>query len=804
LADNLIQPTFAAGELSPDMYARVDFAKYHTGAALMRNFFVNYKGGASSRPGTQFTGIPSSPTGNPYSVRLRRFVFSATQQYILVFSDFALQFIRNPMTAAYPNSSNSGFILSGGSPYTISTPYPAADLFTLKFAQSADIMQITHLQHPRMILSRLADDNWTLTTPMTGSGIAAPTGHAATITGLPAGSTDPQTTTYLYSVTAVDAKGEESNIAGYAYVTGIDMSSTLGTVTVTWLPVTGAVYYKVYKAVPTSGGVIPSLGQQLGYIGYTYGTMFTDSNIVPDFTQGPPTHADPFSPQQIIGYNITNPGSGYDLEGTAINAPGGALLFPIFNTSFGGSTGSIVGLVISNPGDNIADGTAITASGPRGSGFAATVQTSPPDQNPATAAYFQQRLALASTETNPVTLYMSKSGFYNNFDKSNPIIDNDALTFTLAVQEVNKIEWMLSMPGGLVLFTDSSVQQLSGGSTSAINPLAVTPTSAVAVPISNFGSNDTCEPVRIVYEMIYVQSEGTVVRDLTYNPFFNVIYAGADLTLLSSHLFYPHTIIDWAYQDVPFKCLWAIRDDGVLLSMTYLKEQDIVGWAHHDSSGGLFESVAVIREGHQDAVYFVVNRGGTRYIERLTERDYRGGISWAWCLDAGLSYSGSPITTVSGITHLEGRSVMALADGVPHGPFVVSGGAVTLPVAASNIVVGLPIQAQLQTLYLDVGGEGRVQGKRKKIAAMSTRVKDTAGAVKMGTSFTTLAPFRPGVSSTDPVVALPPAPPGMTVGDMRMIMDPAYQIVGCVCIQQDDPLPITVLGVIPEIALGDT
>jgi hypothetical protein len=795
---SIIQPSFASGEVSPDLYGRVDLAKFHVGAATMRNFFVNYKGGASTRPGTQF--IANTGTG---PIRLRRFVFSATQTYILVFGTNTLQFIKNPMTPAYPNSSNSGFILSGGTPYQITTPYGAADLPFLKFSQSADIMNITcaNNAHPRMILSRLSDTNWTLTTPTTGSSVAAPPGPALSITGPPSGSTDPLQTTYLYAVTAVGTDGEESNIDGFGYVHGLDMASTLGSVTVTWPSVAGASYYNVYRAISTSGNAVPSLGQQLGFLGFSYGPSFVDSNIVPDFTRSPPTHSDPFSPAQITGYTITSGGSGYDIGATTITgAPGGAILAPIFDNHTVGGTGSIVGLYSVNPGENVPAGTTLGATGPSGSGFSATVTVSPSNQNPAVSAYFQQRLMLASTPNNPVTLWGSRNGYYNNFDKSNPIVDSDALEFTLAVQQVNAIEWMVTMPGGLVLFTDAGVQQLTGGSTNATNPMAVTPSSAVVVPQSYYGANNTCEPIVINYDILYVQSEGSVVRDLQYNFFVN-IYTGTDITLLSSHLFYPHQIIDWSYQDVPFKCVWIVRDDGVLLSLTYLKEQEITGFARHDSQGGVFESVAVIREGAMDAVYFAINRGGNRFIERLCDRQYQGGVSTAWCLDAALSYSGSPVTVVSGLDHLNGRAVMALADGVPQGPFTVSGGAITLPVAASNVVAGLGIQAQLQTLYLDVGeGGGSIQGKRKKIAAMSTRVKETAG-LKIGTTFNTLTPFRPGISSTDPTAW--PAPPGLITGDMRLVMDPMYQVSGSVCIQQDDPLPATVLAVIPEISIGD-
>jgi hypothetical protein len=260
---SIIQPSFASGEVSPDLYGRVDLAKFHVGAATMRNFFVNYKGGASTRPGTQFIAIGSTPGGGP--IRLRRFVFSATQTYILVFGTNTLRFIKNPMTAAYPNSSNSGFILSGGSPYTVVTPYAAADLPFLKFSQSADIMNITcsNYAQPRLILSRLSDTNWTLTTPQTGSSVQAPLGPTTSITGPPSGSTDPLQTTYLYAVTAVGTDGEESTISGFAYVHGLDMASTLGSVTLTWPSVAGAHYYNVYRAISTSGNAVPSLGQRL-------------------------------------------------------------------------------------------------------------------------------------------------------------------------------------------------------------------------------------------------------------------------------------------------------------------------------------------------------------------------------------------------------------------------------------------------------------------------------------------------------------------------------------------------------------
>src|ERR1700727_1628163 len=131
---SLIQPSFAAGELSTSLWARVDLAKYKSGAATMRNMFVDYRGGASPRPGTRFIAI-SATSGNGPPPRLIKFQFStgSGQAYVLEFGDLYIRFYRNGAP-----------ILSGGVPYTIASIYGVADLPLLKFTQSADVMTLTH------------------------------------------------------------------------------------------------------------------------------------------------------------------------------------------------------------------------------------------------------------------------------------------------------------------------------------------------------------------------------------------------------------------------------------------------------------------------------------------------------------------------------------------------------------------------------------------------------------------------------------------------------------------------------------
>jgi len=182
---SIIFNSLATGEVSPALYGRTDLAKFHSGAFTMRNFFVDYKGGAKSRPGTQFMGIP------PLSgfARLWPFKFSAAigQTYILVFVNLGLYFIKNPGGLSYPNSSNSGFIQLSGSPYGLITQYVEADLRTLKFSQLEDTLTITHPNYPRQLLTRITDTNWTLTVVTDNIAIQPPAISNITTAGLPSG-----------------------------------------------------------------------------------------------------------------------------------------------------------------------------------------------------------------------------------------------------------------------------------------------------------------------------------------------------------------------------------------------------------------------------------------------------------------------------------------------------------------------------------------------------------------------------------------------------------------------------------------
>ena len=257
-----------------------------------------------------------------------------------------------------------------------------------------------------------------------------------------------------------------------------------------------------------------------------------------------------------------------------------------------------------------------------------------------------------------------------------------------------------------------------------------------------------------------------------------------------------------------------------MLSFTYLKEQNVYAWAHHDSPGNSgtdqFLSVASIPEQqvpgiNVDSVYFVVQRtiaginGGqpVKYIERMDSRNMGAmGASdptKAWFLDCGLQYSGVPTTTVSGLDHLNGATVSILADGNVVPQQIVANGQITLQVAASVVTVGLAFVAQMQSLpMMPQGLAMQAVDYRKTLKAISIKVQDTRG-LKVGPSFTDMTEIK----ERGPTVAMG-APVPLTTGTQRLIVYQQYTVDDNICVQAAQPLPCTILGISPEMCLGDS
>lgn len=928
MAQPTIQPSFNSGEWSPQLYGRVDIEKFHSGAAVLRNFYVDYRGGISTRTGTKYC-----LRGYRDSTAIRMIPFQATFDlgFALEFGNQYVRFYRNgapvletglnitgatnanPCVLTVANSYTTGdvdwiyisgvggmtelngkyFIVhardathvtlydlflnpvdstsfgiytSGGTTqrvYTISSPYAAADLELVKFAQNINTLILCHPNYQPYQLVYTSATSWALSAITFGTTVTAPAVASVTTT------LGPGTTYYSYVVTAIDVNGQESLPSTEAHLYSYENFSVVaGTNTVTWTGVTGAVSYNVYRTNNTQYNPVP-VGVPFGFIGNTTSTTMADTNITPDFAQSPPIARNPFATGSgVQSVTITTPGSyttaptvtfgagtttatGFSvLTGVSITlntggagyvvndiialtdtiilqvltvSAGAVVTFATINggtattlpsnpvaqisTSGSGSGANfnvswgVSSITITDPGSGYSVAPSVTFSAGAATGTAILGATG--NGNPSVPAFFQQRLVLAAPNSAPQTLYMSQPGHYYNFNVSSPSKADDAITASIVSGQLNTIKAMVQQPAGLIVLTDGSSWLVNGGSFGA----AVSPSAIVANAQSFNGANDV-PPIVVVFDMLYVQSKGSVVRDSLYNFYANV-YTGTDITIIPSHLFFGYQVTEWAWAEEPFKLVYAIRSDGTLLTLTFMKEQDFVAWAHHDTNG-TFNSVCSIIEttaqGPVNAVYTVCSRtvGGSavQYIERFAERYMPNGVSDAWTIDSGLQYDGAPATTFSGGEHLVGKTCTGLADGTVIPEFTMpASGNFTLATAASKVTVGLGFTCQMQTLPLDTGNP-TIQSKMKKIPIANIRVANTLG-LQAGTKINRVVNMKDLIvgnvgSMTNELVT------GLVTGDAQTVLDPKWQEIGQFWIQQVLPFPASILALMPELTVGDT
>lgn len=697
MSTDIIKYAFVAGEISPTLFGRTDLTKYDLAMAEAHNFFVDYRGGLSSRPGFEFSDFVKSPESD---TRMHEFSFNpeVSNTYIVLFGDGYIRFLQdgayvlttakvitgisgsvvtsaghgltagkwvklsgiagmtelNGRTAVVGSPAANTFTLldpitglaidtSGFTPYSsgglatpvyeIVSPYASTDLPSIVIRQYRDLLRITHKDHPVRNLVRSAHDSWALeleifTPAISGPDITSGSGTA------PLGTTSPpqKNAQTIFSVTMVDANGDEST-NGNLYLLDPVVNYTVfeGSATVAWPAIAGAVSYNVYRSVVATEGSLLD-GTQLGYIGATKGTSFTDGNITPDFSRAPPIKNDPFAPGHIKRIEVTTAGSGYTEFATTVTItdPDGS--------GFEGdavidASGGVVNVIIKNPGSGYtAPVVVFTGTGTLAAGTAEVAPLT--GTYPALSEIFQQRQTYAATAEQPITVWGSRYKRFSNFNTSELVLDNDSYEFDLDTAAIAPIRHTLVARGGLLLFTQDNIWLLNGGRSS--EPL--TPTNALAEPQTYTGIT-TLAPITVDTDVLYREGKGYAVRLLAYSEQSRV-YGGEDKSILSNHLLGPgKDIVRWAYQESPFKVVWSVREDGALLAFTVVKPEDVYAWTP-GATRGRFVDIIAIREGISDRVYVTVKRkiNGhfVKFIERMSLREFTN-VEDAWCVDAGLS-----------------------------------------------------------------------------------------------------------------------------------------------------------------------
>lgn len=388
---------------------------------------------------------------------------------------------------------------------------------------------------------------------------------------------------------------------------------------------------------------------------------------------------------------------------------------------------------------------------------------------PSTVSYFQERRAYANTLNNPDTYFMSQPGSFTNFDSRIPTIASDAIIGSPWAVQVDGIQWMVPTSGGLLVMTGLSAWLLAGAGSFATNVQPISPSTQDAVPQAFSGCSATVPPIKINYDVIYVESKNSYYYDLPYQLY--TLSEPIDITELSTHLFSGRTIVQHAWCEQPNKVLWSVRDDGVMLSLTYYKTQKIQGWARHDTYG-LFQSVCSVTEPPVDALYVVVQRflaaGAIYTIERMDNRIWTSAED-CWCVDCGLSLpqptpqsslfanSTTGSGAISGFTNLVGGQNYSAGTTAMIVDIAKKGtGATATPLIVGGAIVGITLTpgqdyADPQINFYDPAGSAGGFGASAQLTLLNAvefvatsptfEVTDIGSVLRMGGGIATITQF---------------------------------------------------------------
>lgn len=815
-----IQYAFNGGQLGLRLGGRADLARYSTGCNTLRNFIPTYQGPALKRSGTRHV---KEVKDSIQATRLVPFVFSSAEAYVLELGAGYLRFMRNSGAVLEPTQSISGsptaanpvqvtvtahgyangdeiFVTNSGmaeingryfevSNVTLNTfdllgedgsgrstgaggevartyeirdavssnsiPWAASELFDIKFVQSADVLYMAHPNHPPHKLSRMSDTSWICEEIVFNDPPFAEEND------------DESVTIYVSAQTG----GAVTATASSAVFTADHVGSYIR------LREEFAERHPKWGAARTLGNW--NVGNiAVGDLCYNDGNVYelTATNGSANSGFDPPIHESGTRQDKKWDWEFQNHGYGYG-KITAVGSPTSATVdVDTDGVKFPAST---VG--VSNATDLWA--------------FSAFNEV---NGYPRAVAFFEDRLWWAGTNQDPQTFWGSETGEYENY-RDVDARDDTGVSFTLQSDKVNAIQWM-SGEDTLLIGTLGGEFTADGGS----DQEAITPSNIRARRRSNFGTSANVSPVFVDSATLMVDRSGRRIHQLQYS-FQSDRYVAPELTQFAYDILSPG-VVEMAYQPSPFRMLWAVLADGTLSSLTYVPDEEVLGWATHSVGGAdaLVESVTVIPhpDGDQDQAWIIVRRTingqSVRYIEFFEKHFEEGSaIADAFFVDSGLSYDGAPIATLLGLNYLEGEAVSVLADGAILPPIVVSNGQIPLLGSFSKIHAGLAMpEARLETMRFESGAaDGAAQGRRKRIHQLVIRLLETGTGLFYGPDFDTMDALE-----RNDLINPDPSPAPLFTGDTASYTMPGgYNREGRVAIAHRQATPCTVVALMPQM-----
>jgi hypothetical protein len=821
-------PSFTAGEMSDSMQGRTDFAKYFSAASRIENFVVLPHGPITRRPGTYFVSEVKTSSAK---TRLIPFSFSTEQTYVLEFGNQYIRFYKD-----------DGQITSGGSAYEISSPYTTAQLFDLKFAQSADVMYICNENHPVKKLSRTGHTSWTLADVDFTDGPYLDSNTSST-TMTPSGTTGSITITASSSAfvsTDVDRFINFSN--GYAKITAFTSATVVSATVENDFDNTNAVTDWKLGAFSTTTGFprcVSFFEQRLVFAGtsnqpqtmffsksgdyenMTSGTNDDDAMIytiasnqvnaiqalkatrtlIVMTTGGEYAVSSGASQDAITPTNINiRKQSNYGSSGVDALSIGNATIFlqrarrKIRELAYNFDTDGYTAPDLTILADHISESGLTDMS----------YQQEPYSVVWAVRADGQMAGLTYNRLENVVAWHRHIFGGKSDTGKT---VKQQKISFTANSTNVNTTSNQITITGhglatGDQVYYYAASNKIGGLSNSKVYYVIAVDANNIKLAIStaNASANTaislTSAPGSDTTQFIY---QGVNINN-------NILFVSAHGFKSGNHIFYKNsgTAISGLSENTKY-FVEKIDDNQIQLYSDEARETVVNLTSAHSSeqtdkilTHAKVETVACIDgDGEEDQVWVIVQRyinGATkRYVEYFTPFEFNEDLTAFHFLDSGLTYTGGETSTLSGLTHLEGEVVDIIGEGSVQNSKTVSSGSINLDTAIEEAQVGLLYSSDLQTMRLDEGYTETTQTKTVRVFDLSVRFQNTVGA-SVGPSSDNLTniDFRDSGASMD-------LPVPLFTGDKQVEFDAGHGVEGLIYVKQPQALPMTILGIYPRL-----
>ena len=842
---------FTGGELSPRLDGRNDLTKYSSGCKTLENFIVYPHGAAARRSGTTFVAevadsdnktrlipfefsttqtymlefsnlkmrvykddgsvlegdktISGITQANPAVVTANSHGYSNGDEVVisgvsgmtevngkrfLVAGKTTNTFQLTDKDGTNINSSAFTAYSSGGvsnKVFEITTPYTTAQLFDIKFAQSADVMYITHPAHEVEKLSRTGHTSWTLadvdftkgpfqdanitTTTLTPASASVGSRNitASAVTGINGGQ----------GFIATDVGRQIHFNAGYATITSIT-STTIVVATVT--------------TAFTNGNAIADwrLGAFSDTTGHPSCVTFFEQRLVFAGTTNQP---------QTIFFSRSGDYENMDANIGGTVADDDAIIYTI-------ASNQVNAIRFMTATRTLILGTAggeFTVSG-GGTDSAVTPTNILIKKQSNHGAANVDAIAVGNA-----TLFLQRAKrkvreLAYNFDVDGYIapdmtilaehVTEGGLTQMSYQQEPNQIIWGVRNDGELIGLTYQREQQVTAwhrhifGGRFGHATVTVTDYANIAngTRIVLKKADGTTTTFTSATSATSGKFHTTSSNNQTATNLKTLIDADSNFTatVLSNVV----TITETSPLSTGFLTIKSL-DDATRLTST-------------NEGKAVCESVSVIPTDDSEYQTWVIvkrtiNGITRRFVEFINTFDFTETDNTTFnFLDSALAYAGSAVTTISGLDHLEGQTVGILANGATHPDKTVSSGSITLDRSSTNVKVGLAYNSILQTMRIDAGSQnGTSQGKTKRIYEITIRLFESIG-VEVGETLDNMEriPFR---TSFDPMDEGLPT----FTGDKAVEFRGNYDTDGFIFVRQTQPLPLTILSLYPELQTND-